>query len=412
MPGAGGLSVANNLLANNIQLNLNQNQASLKKLTQELSTGLRINGPSDDPSGFAISTDLQTQVNGFDQASQNIQDANNAVTVASGALTSITGILQQVRTLAVEASSNLLSSSDLNNVQLEIQQLVSEVNSISQKTQFNGINLLDGSYAGYQPATNASVSINQNSALNSSSNKLLASLTYSATDATIADGTFEFQVVQSGATVATQVFYISSGVNGIVGTLLTTISGGAAASFTYAYGSGTSATADLTITISAVATADIGSSAFVKVLQYVSAGYATTPSFNIQTGPNQGNSISFGLANVSASALRIGGVNLIAQSSSFNALAAQDALGQIDQALSRVLTVQANIGAVGVRLTQEADNDNLASVNLQASESSIRDLNVSQASTAYTKAQLLISFGTSLLAQANTNSQSVLQLFR
>jgi len=412
MPGSGGLSIANNLLANSIELNLNNNQAALKKLTNELSTGLRINQPGDDPSGFAVASQLDTQVKGFDQASQNIQNASNAATVASGALTSITSILQQVRSLAVEASSNLLSSTDLTNLQAEVSQLVGEVNSISQNTQFNGVNLLNGSVAGYQAATNASATITQNSALNSSSKQLLSSLTYSATDATIADGTFEFQVVQSGATVATQVFYISSGVNGLVGTLLTTISGGAAASFTYAYGSGTSASADLTITINAVATADIGSSAYVKVLQYVSAGYATTPSVAIQTGPNQGNTVSFGIANVSASALRIGGVNVQAASSTYNSLAAEDTISQIDNALNTVLNLQANIGAASVRLGYESDNDNLASVNLQASESSIRDLNVSQASTQYTKAQLLISFGTSLLAQANTNSQSVLALFR
>jgi flagellin len=63
MPGVGGLSIANNLLSNNIQLNLNKNQASLMNTTAQLSSGLRINGPGDDPSGFSIATNLQTQVN-------------------------------------------------------------------------------------------------------------------------------------------------------------------------------------------------------------------------------------------------------------------------------------------------------------------------------------------------------------
>ena len=99
MPGVGGLSIANNLLSNDVQLNLNKNQADLKNVTSELSSGLRINNPSDDPSGFAIATNLQTQVSGFDQASQNIQDATNAATVATGALSTVTGILQQVRSL-------------------------------------------------------------------------------------------------------------------------------------------------------------------------------------------------------------------------------------------------------------------------------------------------------------------------
>jgi len=403
MPGVGGLSIANNLLANQIQLNLNSNQFSLRKLTSELSTGLRVNGPQDDPSGYVIATDLTTQVQGYDQASQNIQNAQNAGNVATGALTSITSILQQIRGLAVESSSNLLSSTDLGNVQSEIRQLVNEVNSISQNTNFNGINLLNGSLAGTVPQTNVTGTIVSNSPLNSSANSLIASLTYTATDTTITDGTFEFQVIQSGTTISTEVFYISSGVSGLTGTLLTTISGPIATSFAYN---------DVTITINAVSTADIGSTAAIKILQYVSAGLSTIPQVTIQTGPLVGNTISYGIGSVTASILRIGGLNVQASSAAYNSLAAQDTIGQVDQALSHVLSTQATIGAASVRLGIEADNDNLAAVNLQASESTIRDLNVAAASSQYTKTQLLVNFGTTLLAQANVNSQSVLSLFR
>jgi flagellin len=403
MPGTGGLSIANNLLANEIQLNLNNNENTLKKLTQQLSTGLRVNSPADDPSGFGIATNLETQIQGYDQGAQNIQTAQNATTVASGALTSITSILQQVRTLAVQASSNLLSNSDLNNVQSEISQLVGEVNSISQSTSFNGVNLLNGSYSGYVPAVNATASITQNSPLNSTAASLVGSVTYSNTDSTIADGTFEFQVIASNGTVATEVFYISSGVAGLSGTLLTTVAGPVATSYAYN---------DLTITINAVGTADIGSTAAIKVLKYVTAGLGTVPELTIQTGPALGDTVSFGVGNVSASSLRIGGLNVEAKTSTYNTLAAQDTIGQVDNALSLVLQVQSTIGSAGVRLGLESDNDNLASVNLQASESAIRDLNVASASSDYTKTQLLINFGTSLLAQANVNSQSVLTLFR
>lgn len=403
MPGIGGLSIANNLLANGIEYNLNKNQATLSKVTQQLSTGLRVVGPQDDPAGFTIATNLTTGVQGYDQSVSNIQVAQNASNVASGALTSITGILQQLRTLAVSASTNLVSTEDLNNIQSEITQLISEVNSISQNTQFNGVNLLNGTYAGYVPASSAGSSILQNTALNTSSNSLIASVSYAATDTTILDGTFEFQVVQTNSTIATEVFYISSGVNGLGGTLLTTISGGAAVSYAYN---------DVTITINAVGTADVGSLAFIKIFQYVTAGLSTVPQVYVQSGPVPGYSVSFGLANVSANALRIGGLNVLAKTSSFNSLAAQDSIGEIDNALSYVLKTQSAIGSASVRLDAEADNDNLASVNLQAAESTIRDLNVSEGAALYTKAQLLISFGTSLLAQSNVNSQTVLQLFR
>ena len=403
MPGVGGLSVANNLLSNNVQYNLNQNQASLKKITQQLSSGLRINGPSDDPSGFSIATNLQTQVNSFDQASQNIQDATNAATVASGALTSVTGILQQVRTLAVEASSNLLSTTDRTNIQTEIGQLVGEVNSIANNTSFNGINLLNGSVAGYQAAQSAAVNITQNSPLNSASGNLVSSATVSSTNAAVVDGTLEFSVVQGATTISTQVYYITSA--GTAGTLISTISNfNATANYTLA---------GVTVALSAVGTADVGSTSYVKISQFVSStNYTTTPALQVQTGSNAGDAVSFNIGSVTASALRVSNVNVQSANSGFSALASEDTIGQIDDALSQVLTLQANIGAVQVRLGQEADNDNLSSVNLQASESSVRDLNVAQASTEYTKDQLLISFGTSLLSQANSNSQTVLALFR
>jgi len=100
------ISLANNLLANSVALNLNKNQSSLQASVTKLSSGLRINTAADDPSGLAIAEKLQSQVNGFDQAVSNIQDATNAATVAEGALQTTTDILQRIRSLAVEASSD------------------------------------------------------------------------------------------------------------------------------------------------------------------------------------------------------------------------------------------------------------------------------------------------------------------
>lgn len=403
MPGIGGLSVANNLLSNNIQLNLNKNQASLKDITSQLSSGLRINGPSDDPAGFSIAANLQTQVNSFDQASLNIQNATNAATVASGALSTTTSILQTVRTLAVEASSNLLSTSDRTNIQTEINQLVAEVNSIANNTQFNGLNLIDGSKAGFQAALSAAVNITQNSPLNSAIGNLVSAVSVSTTNAAVADGTLEFSVVTNGTTISTQVYYITSA--GVAGQLVTTLSNfNTATSYTLA---------GVTISLSGVATSDVGSTSYVKITQFVSStNYATTPALSVHSASNEGDVVSFNIGSATASALRVSNINVISANSGFNTLASEDTIGQVDQALQTILTQQASIGAIEVRLQQETDNDNLASVNLQASESSIRDLNVAKASTQYTKDQLLISFGTSLLTQANTNSQSVLSLFR
>src|ERR1700733_14277753 len=165
MPGIGGLSIANNLLANAVSLNLNQNQKALQTSVTRLSSGLRINTAADDPSGLAISETLQSQVNGFDQAVQNVQNANNAATVAEGALQTTTDILQRIRSLAVEAASDITSNNDKANLQTEVTQLLLEVNRISQNTQFNGLALLDGSHSGFQPQQVAFLTVQSNSAL-------------------------------------------------------------------------------------------------------------------------------------------------------------------------------------------------------------------------------------------------------
>ncbi|HTA40552.1 MAG TPA: hypothetical protein VK760_15815, partial [Candidatus Acidoferrales bacterium] len=160
-----GLSIANNLLANSVQLHLDYNQAQLQNTVTQLSTGLRINTAADDPSGLAIATNLQTQADGFNQAVSNVQNANNAAQVALGALTSETNILQRIRSLAVEAASDINSQNDRANLQTEVTQLLLEINRISQNTNFNGQALLDGTHAGFQPEQNAYMTITANTAL-------------------------------------------------------------------------------------------------------------------------------------------------------------------------------------------------------------------------------------------------------
>src|SRR5277367_1825765 len=160
-----GLSIANNLLANSVQLHLDYNQKQLQTVVTDLSTGLRINTAADDPSGLAIATNLQTQADGFNQAVSNVQSANNAAQVALGALTSETDILQRIRSLAVEAASDINSQNDRANLQTEVTQLLLEVNRISQNTNFNGQALLDGSHAGFQAEQNAFLTITANTAL-------------------------------------------------------------------------------------------------------------------------------------------------------------------------------------------------------------------------------------------------------
>ncbi|MFN2448637.1 MAG: flagellin [Candidatus Baltobacteraceae bacterium] len=413
-----GLSIANNLLASRVQYNLDNNQAALKNTVTQLSSGLRINSAADDPSGLAIATNLQTQVDAFTAASQNVQNANNAAQVADGALATETDILQRIRNLAVEASSSINSSSDTTNLQAEVSQLLLEVNRISQSVSFNGQPLLDGSHAGFQPYVSATYAVTNNSVLaqagvTSGSGNLVAGVSENVTSG---GGGVVFDTTASGAvdgTIELQVINTSSTTVGVEVQFLSSASGSAATATVYAASAGANTTVNvdgLTITIGNVSLADAGTTAYLKVSQAVSATSSASGAFTIQSGSAEGDTVQIGIQATNAQTLRISNINIANTNSPV--LAAEDAVGQIDNALQTLLNQRAQLGAVIVRLNEDANNDSIASVNLQASESAIRDLNVGQATTEFTKLQVLVQVGTSVLAQSNVNAQSVVGLFR
>ncbi len=437
-----GLSIANNLLANSVQLNLDYNQKQLQTVVTDLSTGLRINTAADDPSGLAIATNLQTQADGFNQAVSNVQNANNAAQVALGALTSETDILQRIRSLAVEAASDINSQNDRANLQTEVSQLLLEVNRISQNTNFNGQALLDGSHAGFQAQQSAFLNITANTALatnggTASANGInfgflaacavASSALFNTTPnvnavgvqgiggkATV-DGTIELQVVNTGISIAVQETFIDSA-SGKISVSSTLFGPGGPAGAPQIKGTGVgnaNGFDNVAITLGAFTTADVGTTSYIKISQNVAAlTNPANPAFNFQSGADEGDVIQVGIQATNTQTLRISNINLAISSANNPSLGAEDAIGQIDNSLQVLLTQQAQLGSVVVRLNIDQDNDNTAATNLQASESNIRDLNVGAATTEFTKLQVLVQVGTSVLAQSNANAQSVLTLFR
>jgi flagellin len=419
------ISLANNLLANSVALNLNKNQNSLASSVSKLSSGLRINTAADDPSGLAIAEKLQSQVNGFDQAVSNVQDATNAAAVADGALQTTTDILQRIRSLAVEASSDTNTTSDKANLQTEVTQLLQEVNNISQNTNFNGSALLNGSHAGFQAQVKAFTTITANASLAAASASItgvssglliacvasIASYTtttggaqgVTTSGAATVDGTIELQVINTGTSIAVQETFISSDF----------VTNGSCVSTVLLSANVTTATFDnVTITLGNFSTSDVGVTSYIKVSQNVPLVSTAGAALSFQSGADEGATIQLAISATNSSSLRIANINLLVSTSSSASLGAEDAIGQIDNALSSLLSERANLGAVSVRLQEDSSNDAVAATNLQASESNIRDLNVSAETTKYTADQILISVGTSVLLQSNNNAQSVERLFQ
>ena len=127
---------------------LNATNSALQKSIRTLSTGLRINSAADDAAGLAISEKMRLQINGLNMAVRNAQDGISMLQTAEGALSEVHSILQRMRELSVQAANDTLTQQDRQYIQLEIDQLKSEIDRTSTATQFNKKRLLDGSSAG------------------------------------------------------------------------------------------------------------------------------------------------------------------------------------------------------------------------------------------------------------------------
>ena len=140
--------VQHNLTAMNTQRQLNITTGTQSKVTEQLSSGYKINSAADDAAGLTISEKMRSQIRGLTQASANAEDGVSAVQTAEGALAEVHDMLQRMNELAVKSANGTNTSADRIAIQKEVNALVSEINRVSQSSQFNTLNLLDGSFTG------------------------------------------------------------------------------------------------------------------------------------------------------------------------------------------------------------------------------------------------------------------------
>ncbi|MEA5098048.1 MAG: flagellin, partial [Burkholderiaceae bacterium] len=154
-------SINTNIASLNAQRNLANSQSALNTALQRLSSGLRINNAKDDAAGLSISDRMTSQINGMNQAARNANDGISLAQTAEGSLSQVSTNLQRIRTLALQSANSTNSASDRSALNSEVQQLLSEIQRVSETTQFNGLNLLDGSFssAQFQVGANASQTI-------------------------------------------------------------------------------------------------------------------------------------------------------------------------------------------------------------------------------------------------------------
>lgn len=263
------------------------NTNNVLKTSKELSSGMKINSAADDASGLAVSEKMRSQIRGLNQASRNVMNGVSMLQTAEGYMQATTDILQRIRELAVQSANGIYSDEDRAMLQTEVEQLVSEVDRISQTAEFNGMTLLSGRFA--------------------------------------EDG------------------------------------------------------------------------------------------IKLQVGANTDQNFTVKLGNMSATALGLKGAGQDGTEQSISLSdpeSANMALATVDEALKTVNKNRADIGASMNRMEMAQKGINIASENIAASESRIRDADMAKTITEHVKNQILQQSSVSLLSQANTNSQNVLALLR
>ncbi len=407
------MRINTNISAANAQRNLNATGASLAKSVEKLSSGLRINRAADDAAGLTISEKLRGQVRGLNQAVRNAQDGISMIQTAEGALNESQAILQRMRELAVQASNDTLTSTDQAAIGSELVSLRDEVNRIADTTQFNTKSLLGGSIgttlnaaSEYQQGvavgtTGVVVSkldvsgakgnntIYTMSAGPANSVRLTNTATGASQDVTLTDMTTAGSSSQtlSFGTLGVSMTLSGFGANGTVANLRTALTAGALDTLQTAAGAGS-------------AQFQVGANANQTVSLAIDSARANAV--------NGGTTLGFG--NGGGYATLDAAVN--AFSAGPSTAIAQNLMLSLDDALADVSASRANLGAVQNRLEHTIENLSVASENLLASESRIRDADMAQEMVGFTRSNILQQAGTSILAQANQGSQGILALLR
>jgi flagellin len=168
-----GIRINTNVASINTKRHLYNSTVSFGKSMEKLSSGLRINRAGDDAAGLAISENLKADIRALDQASRNAADGISLVQTGEGALDEVSSILLRMKELAEQSMNGTLTDTDRGYLDSEYTALTDEIDRIAAGTQFNGVNLLDGSLTvdiqvGIGTTSNDQVAIAQSTNMNSS----------------------------------------------------------------------------------------------------------------------------------------------------------------------------------------------------------------------------------------------------
>lgn len=394
------MRIYHNMEALNSWRTLTSVKGEMSKSLEKLSSGLRINRAADDAAGLAISEKMRNQIKGLDTAVRNSQDAISMIQTAEGGLDEVHSILKRMRELAVQASTE--TNTDADRVQLanEFTELRDEIDRIAKTTQFNTKNLLDGSLKETRDAEAKLVAPGS------------AHFAVGTTGTTLSDGNIILEVGQftgtAASTLEVRATLVTAGgtkswtTNVNAGSVAVTV-GSAQVNITW----DTNQIADIDDFGGTLAKGTKVDGGAVAVFGQVTAGSTGVDPLNFHIGANEGQVINIGFESVKADDIGITtGIKIDSQSN------AEFAISAIDAAVYKVSAFRSKLGATQNRLEHTVKNLGVASENLTAAESRIRDADMAKVMADFTRQQILMQSGTAMLSQSNQLPQQVLQLLR
>lgn len=398
---------------------LAKNERAMNTAMERLSTGKRINSAADDAAGLAISQRLNAQVKGLDQAARNANDAISMLQTADGAAIEITNMLQRMRELAVQATSDSNTTDDVANLDLEFKALAEEIDRIVDATQWNGENILDGTGGDASDGSftfQIGANDGQTVSVDFSDFNLAAGSTGSAVQGTV-DVTIDLATLNAVGNDAAAVIQFNDGVN-IIELDQTKIATAGATDFSDATLAELVTAITTEIAADAAFAANFGSVAVSNTgitFTQATGGTGSLGSAKTYDGTTTASlTAAVGTAGVAANTVNPMGANLSGMTASSASITTETAniIATLDTAISGVTTQRATFGAVMNRLEYTVDNLSNVSQNTSASMSRIADADYAAETTELARTQIIQQAGTAMLSQANQQAQSVLALLK
>ena len=373
-------------------------------------SGFRINRAADDAAGLAISEKMRAQIRGLNQATRNAQDGISLIQTAEGAMGEIQNILQRMRELANQAASDGMTDADPTRSRRKSISWPRQITDVANTTQFNTKRILTGEYGGdgaitIQTGANKGEALGfgiaavdakslgvgraevaPESTIDKDTNSFIDSSTLSVTGLEAGDYTIKITLVEDGSSGTPK--YDSVQLDDGKGGILDGVINGNSVTFEGQLG-GAEVTVAFTLNDAS------------------STGVASDQTYDVELKVTEKEVADSYVAATEANgwqAKTYGGISISTQQ------AASDAVKTIDDAINNVSGYRAELGALQNRLEHSIANLQITAENLQAAESRIRDVDMAQEMTQFTRSQILMQSGTAMLAQANMMPQAILKL--